>query len=327
MSGRLVVTGAAGFVGGHACAALLADGWDIVGIDNFDPYYARAIKARWLGALADAPSFRFVEADVRDREVVEPLLRGAAAVVHLAARPGVRASVRDPVSCVTINVGGTAAVLDSMRRAGVRRLVLGSSASVYGEGLPLPTAEGRRPPQPASPYGASKRGAEVLTTAFAPLASLRVAMLRLFSVYGPRQRPDQAIFRFTEAMTAGAAVERLGAGTTARDYTHVDDVVDAVRAAVSWTGDGPPACEAFNVGSGRPVTLDRLIATLGAALGVTPAVRAAPAERGEVRCTHADVTKAERVLGFAPRVRFEDGINDFVEWFEVAYGSASGASR
>jgi UDP-glucuronate 4-epimerase len=327
VSGRLVVTGAAGFIGSHACAALLAHGWDVVGIDNFDPYYARAIKTRSLGALADAPGFRFIEADVRDREAVEPWMRGADAVVHLAARAGVRPSVRDPVSCVTINVGGTAAVLDTMRRAGVKRLVLGSSASVYGEGVPLPTPEDRTPLWPASPYGASKRGAEVLCTAFTPLASLRVAILRLFSVYGPRQRPDQAIFRFTEAMMGGAAVERLGDGTSARDYTHVDDVVDALRAAVTWTAGAAPACETFNVGSGRPVTLDRLIATLGAALGLMPAVQAAPAAPADVRCTYADVAKAQRLLGFAPRVRFEDGINDFVEWFEVAYGSASGASR
>jgi UDP-glucuronate 4-epimerase len=315
MTGRILVTGAAGFIGSHLCDALLADGWDVVGLDNFDPFYDRRIKESSLESLRGHNRFSFVEGDIRDVAVVSRCLKGADAVVHLAARAGVRPSLEDPGLYAAVNVVGTTSILEACQRARVRRVVFGSSSSVYGDDTPVPFSEEALAVKPISPYAATKRAGELLCETFAHLYGLRVAALRFFTVYGPRQRPDLAIHKFTRLISDGQPIEQYGDGSAERDHTHISDIVRGVLGAVAWTEATDPACDMFNLGESRTVRLDELIRLIGSALGREPNVRLLPAQPGDVRRTCADISKARQVLGYSPRVPIEDGIPEFVAWY------------
>jgi len=317
----VVVTGAAGFIGSHVSEALLARGDEVVGVDDFDPYYARAIKERNLDALRGESRFRLVEADVAR----DPLpFAGALAVIHLAARPGVRPSLEDPAGYVDANVRGTTNVLEAARRSGITRIVFGSSSSVYGDDTPAPFVESAPAVTPISPYAATKRAAELVAHALAHLHGLRIACLRFFTVYGPRQRPDLAIHRFTAAIAQGQAIRMHGDGSSERDYTYITDAVAGVLGALAWTeGARAGACVAFNIGGGERVRLDRLIQTIGAALGRTPVIERYPDQPGDVRLTAADLARAGAELGYDPRVGIAAGIERFVRWYEATHGRQS----
>jgi UDP-glucuronate 4-epimerase len=314
MTERIVVTGAVGFIGSHVAARLLDDA-EVVGIDNFDPFYDRSIKQSALASLSRSPRFRFVEGDIREPAVLERCLDGADVVVHLAARAGVRPSIEDPILYASVNVAGTAAVLQGCRAAGVRRVVFGSSSSVYGDDTPAPFREDALALKPISPYAATKRAGELLCETFTHLYGLRIASLRFFTVYGPRQRPDLAIHKFTRLLSEGRPIDQYGDGSAERDHTHVGDIVQGVLGALAWTRSGTSACEIFNLGESQTVRLDRLISLIADALGVRPDVRTLPAQPGDVRCTCADIAKARAVLGYAPRMDIEDGIHQFVDWY------------
>ncbi len=320
MTQHIVVTGAAGFIGSHTCERLLEAGHRVTGVDNFDPFYDRIIKERWLAAMARRAGFSFAESDIRDAQTLTHIVSGADAVVHLAARPGVRPSFEDPGAYLGVNVQGTAAMLEACRRAGVRRVVAASSSSVYGDGVRAPFREDAGPLRPMSPYALSKRAAELVCEREAAGGGMRIALLRFFSVYGPRQRPDQAVMRFTHQLATGGLLERFGDGMTERDYTHVDDVVQGIVRAIEWTELAGPGCEIFNIGSGRPVALRDLIGLIGRAVGVSPRVAVQADQWGDVRRTHADISRARAVLGYEPEVRLEDGIARFVTWYEDTYG-------
>lgn len=322
---RLLVTGAAGFIGSHVGEALVARGYEVVGVDNFDPFYPRAAKERNLDALRRSAGFRLVEADITRDGL--PLV-GVGAVLHLAARPGVRPSLEDPAAYTETNVTGTARVLDAARRAGVQRIVLGSSSSVYGMSTPAPFAEDAPAVAPISPYAASKRAAELLAHAFAHLYQLRIMCLRFFTVYGPRQRPDLAVYRFTERIARGLPVQMHGDGSSERDYTYISDAVDGVLAALEWSGRQERRgrggeCETVNIGGGERVRLDRLIALIGAALGREAQVERVADQPGDVPLTAADLRRAGRELGYRPRVGIEEGIRHFVRWYEATHGRQS----
>ncbi len=321
--GKVVVTGAAGFIGSHVCEALVARGYEVVGVDNFDPFYPRAIKERNLELLRSQPAFRLVEADVA-RDAV-PLDGEVAAVLHLAAKAGVRPSLDDPAAYVEANVTGTARVLDAARRAGIGRVVFGSSSSVYGDATPAPFAEDAPAVAPISPYAATKRAGELLAHAFAHLYPMRTVCLRFFTVYGPRQRPDLAIHRFTDLIVRGRPVPMHGDGSSERDYTYISDAVDGVLAALARTDDAGTMgrFELLNIGGGARVRLDRLIALIGAALGREPRIERLPDQPGDVRLTAADLRRAERALGYRPRVGIEEGIKNFVRWYEETHGRQS----
>ncbi|HEV8266089.1 MAG TPA: NAD-dependent epimerase/dehydratase family protein [Gemmatimonadales bacterium] len=320
---RLLVTGAAGFIGSNVCEALVAQGHEVIGVDNFDPFYPRAVKEQNIAALRRQRAFRLVEADVtRDPVPIE----GAAAVLHLAAKPGVRPSLEDPAAYMEANVTGTARVLEAARRGGVGRVVLGSSSSVYGDTTPPPFAEDAPAVAPISPYAASKRAAELLTYAYAHLYPIRVVVLRFFTVYGPRQRPDLAIHRFTDLIARGLPVRMHGDGSTERDYTYISDAVGGILAALTRTegeGEGEGGFEVLNIGGGARVRLDRLIALIGAALGREPRIERHPDQPGDVRLTAADLRRVERALGYRPRVGIEEGIRNFVRWYEETHGRQS----
>ncbi|HLB38596.1 MAG TPA: NAD-dependent epimerase/dehydratase family protein [Gemmatimonadales bacterium] len=319
MTPLVVVTGAAGFIGSHACAVLLRAGWRVVGLDNFDPCYPRWLKELALRPLLASPAFQFVEADVRDPTAVAGCLEGATAVVHLAARAGVRESVGRAAAYRDLNVGGTRTVLDACARAGVRRLVYASSSSVYGATTPPFTEHAGLPPA-ASPYAASKREGEELCREFAAARGLRAAILRFFSVYGPGQRPDQVLHRFARRATQGGSLPLFGDGSSERDYTYVGDAAEAVEAAVRWTGAVAAGAEPFNIGSGRATRLSQLVSLLAKALGTQPAVAPGRVHPADAPRTRADISRARRILGWTPTVSLEVGIPEFVRWYEVVYG-------
>jgi UDP-glucuronate 4-epimerase len=315
-----LVTGAAGFIGSHVCEALVARGHEVVGVDNFDPFYPRAVKERNLEPLRAHRAFRLIEADVA-REAVP--LDGVGAVLHLAAKAGVRPSLGDPAAYAEANVTGTARVLDAARRAAIGRVVFGSSSSVYGDATPAPFAEDAPAVEPISPYAATKRAAELLAHAFAHLYPMRIVCLRFFTVYGPRQRPDLAIHRFTDRIARGQAIRMHGDGSSERDYTYISDAVDGVLAALARTAERGAAFEVLNIGGGSRVRLDRLIALIAAALGREPRIERHPDQPGDVRLTAADLRRAEGALGYRPRVGIEEGIRNFVRWYEETHGRQS----
>ena len=321
---RVLVTGAAGFIGSHACEAFLARGHELIGVDNFDPFYPRPVKERNLAACRAQAGFRLVEADVA-RDPVP--LDGVSAILHLAARPGVQPSIADPAAYMEANVVGTARLLDAARRAGVRRFVLASSSSVYGDVTAAPFREDTPAVSPISPYAASKRACELAAHAFAHLFPMRIICLRFFTVYGPRQRPDLAIHRFTRLIAEGSPVSVHGDGSSERDYTYITDAVDGVVAAVDWTGargeGAGGAFEVVNIGGGSRVRLDRLIELIAGALGREARRTPRPDQAGDVRLTAASLAHAERVLGYRPRVGIEEGIRCFVSWYEETYGRQS----
>jgi UDP-glucuronate 4-epimerase len=319
-----LVTGAAGFIGSHVVEALLARGHRVVGLDNFDDFYPRAVKEGNLAAVLGDRAFQLVEGDVRDAQLLAGLLRRDVVVVHLAARAGVRPSIRHPELYASVNVLGTATVLEAARLAGLRRVVFASSSSVYGDSAPVPFREDWAAVEPISPYAATKRAGELLCATYAHLYPLRIAALRFFTVYGPRQRPDLAIHAFTRRTAAGEAIPFYGDGSAERDYTYIDDIVEGVLGAVEWTGSeaGPRgALEIVNLGESRTTRLDRLVELIAAALaaeGLPAEVRLErlPAQPGDVRRTCADVAKAGRLFGYAPRTTLEEGIPRFVRWFK-----------
>jgi len=322
---RYLVTGAAGFIGSHLSEALIARGSQVTGVDNFDAFYAREVKERNLAGLRKLPGFRFVEADVA-RDPVP--LDGVDAVIHLAAKPGVRPSLEDPGSYMEANVTATARLIDAARRVGLNRIVFGSSSSVYGNVTPAPFAENTPAVSPISPYAASKRAGELVAHAFAHLYPLKIICLRFFTVYGPRQRPDLAIHTFTDLIARDRPVRMYGDGSSERDYTYITDCVDGILTALDWTARAAPGTiETVNLGGGERVRLDRLIALIAAALGRAARIERHPDQPGDVQLTDADLAHAAAVLGFRPRVGIEEGIRKFVDWYEEVHGRQSRASR
>lgn len=312
---RVLVTGAAGFIGSHLVEALLARGDAVAGVDSFDPFYPRAVKEANLAAARRHAGFAFHELDILDPGALAGLLDPGTVVVHLAARAGVRPSLADPAAYARANVEGTAAVLLAMRRAGATRLVFGSSSSVYGDDTPAPFTEDAPAVRPLSPYGATKRAGELLVGTLAPGDRLRAVSLRFFTVYGPRQRPDLAIHAFARRMARGEPVTLFGDGTSARDYTYCDDIVRGILAAADWTGGAAPGHEVVNLGGRRAVPLAEMVAAVAAATGLAPRLEWGPPQPGDVRLTLADTGRAERLLGWRPEVGFADGLRRFADWF------------
>jgi UDP-glucuronate 4-epimerase len=317
---RVVVTGAVGFIGSHLVEALARRGDDVTGIDNFDPFYSREMKERNLAELGPLPGFSFREQDMLDVDRLAALLTPETVLVHLAAKAGVRPSLADPVGYARANVTGTAAVIEAARRAGVSRVVFGSSSSVYGDSTPVPFREDAVAVEPLSPYAATKRAGELLIQSVAPIYRLRVASVRFFTVYGPRQRPDLAIHAFARRMAEGRVITLFGDGTQSRDYTYCDDIVAGVLAAIAWTAGAPFGVETFNLGGNRTVRTGEMVEEISRALGIAPRIEWAPMQPGEVQRTAADLTKSGSVLGYAPRTPFPEGIHRFVAWFREVYG-------
>jgi UDP-glucuronate 4-epimerase len=312
---RLLVTGIAGFIGSHLTERLLARGHEVTGLDNFDPFYDRRIKEANLAPLrALGDRVPLVEGDILDAALLDRVLGAGRfdAVVHLAALAGVGPSLGDPARYVRVNVEGTTLIADAMVRHGIRRLVFASSSSVYGANTKVPFDEDDRVDDPVSPYAASKRGAELSLRAAVYTTGIDVAALRYFTVYGPRQRPDMAIHKFTRAIDRGEPVLLRGSGETSRDYTFIDDIIGGTVGAVERPRAG---FRAYNLGGCHATRLDRLVAVIGEALGKQPRVETIAEMRGDVQHTLANVDRARAELGYDPQIGIEDGVRRFVAWY------------
>lgn len=307
-----LVTGAAGFIGSHLVDRLLGEGWRVVGLDNFDPFYDRSIKEANIRSARTNPRYTLIECDICDaaalaRSVSEPV----DVIVHLAAKAGVRPSIKDPVGVQRVNVDGTLNLLEVARSRGIRQFVFASSSSVYGVNPRVPWSETDAVLLPISPYASTKVSAELLGHVYAHLYGIRFLALRFFTVYGPRQRPDLAIHRFARLMLEGKSIPVFGNGETRRDYTFVDDVVSGVKAAITY--DASPY-EVINLGNNRTVTLNEMIAGLESALGVRAIVDRQPEQPGDVPQTWANIDKARARLGYNPKTTFAEGASRFAAW-------------
>ncbi len=309
-SRRVLVTGGAGFIGSHLVEALVERGDQVIVVDNLDPYYSPARKLRNLASVMDRISFH--QADICDAPTLAALMSNTDIVVHLAAKAGVRPSLSDPAAYAHVNVGGTAVLLETMTQAGVKRLVNVSSSSVYGARIQGPFAEGDALPTPTSPYACSKRAAELMCDTWQRLHGFSLTNLRLFTVFGPRQRPDMAIHRFTRALLDGRPITLFGDGSSTRDYTYVGDIVQGILAAMERSGGRLVA----NLGNDRPVTLMSLVDTLASVVGRVPELRIADQQEGDVPMTWADLGVARKALGYQPSVGLREGLERFLEWFE-----------
>lgn len=310
----VLVTGAAGFIGSHTVERLLRRGDSVVGVDNFDPlFYARPIKERNLRWALAQPHFTFVTADICDADAMRAVFERhrPQKIVHLAALAGVVPSLERPVDYDRVNVLGTTVLLDLARRYGVEMFVFGSSSSVYGADTQAPFREDAPAVKPISPYGATKRMGEIIAFTFHHLFGLPVTCLRFFTVYGPRQRPDLAIHKFARCIVKGEPVPIYGDGTSQRDYTYIDDIVDGIVAAL----DNPMGYEVINLGCGEPVVLLRVVELLERTLGKRAHRQFLPMPPTDPPLTHADISKARRLLNYEPKVRIEEGIARFVDWF------------
>ncbi len=309
---KIVVTGAAGFIGSHLAEALIRRGDTVIGIDNFDPFYDEAIKRANIAACMDCDAFTFARGDIRDASFMrQTLVDDVDIVVHLAARAGVRPSIEQPHLCQDINVGGTSVTLEASRACGVRRFIFASSSSVYGNNEKVPFCEGDSVDHPISPYAASKKAGELLAHAYAHLNNMDIACLRFFTVYGPRQRPDLAIHKFTRLIEAGKPIPFFGDGSTMRDYTYIDDIIDGVLKAIDLAG----GYRVYNLGESKPVSLNDLVRAIETALGKKAILEKLPPQAGDVNRTYADITRAKAELGYDPTTCISDGLRSFVEWF------------
>jgi UDP-glucuronate 4-epimerase len=320
----ILVTGGAGFIGSHLVEALLRERRDVVVLDNFDDFYDPAVKRRAVAGFHGRPGFTLVEGDIRDEKAVEGIFAASriGVVVHLAARAGVRPSIEQPLLYSDVNLNGTVVLLEACRRHNVGKFVFGSSSSVYGNNPKVPFSEKDDVEMPISPYAATKRAGELLCATYHALYRLNVFCLRFFTVYGPRQRPEMAIHKFTRYIDRGLPLPRFGDGSTQRDYTYISDIVAGVMRSIERV----QGYEIINLGGSRTTRLQDLIVLLEARLGRTAVVEAQPDQPGDVVATWADVEKAHRLLGYDPKVTIEDGLTRFVEWYRSTGEGAPAAA-
>jgi len=309
----ILVTGCAGFIGSHVVDRLLLMGKSVVGIDNFDPFYDQSIKMKNIEHNLDKENFTFHSADIRDKDRMEQILDDSDidTIIHLAARAGVRPSIQDPLLYEDVNIKGTMNILELSKGRHIKKFVFGSSSSVYGINEKIPFSEEDPVEKAISPYAASKRACEIFCYTYHHLYGIPTACLRFFTVYGPRQRPEMAIHKFVRSIDQGKEIEMYGDGISRRDYTYYSDIVDGIIASV----DKEFGYEVINLGNSNVVELRYLIQLIEENLGKKARIKKLPAQPGDVRVTYADITKAERLLGYDPQVGIEEGIKRFVQWY------------
>ncbi len=333
---RLLVTGAAGFIGYHLCRRLLEEGRSVTGLDNLNPYYSVRLKEDRLALLAARPNFRFHRLDLADRAGMERLFAEErfAVVVHLAAQAGVRYSLENPHAYVEANLAGFLNVLEGCRRSEVQHLLFASSSSVYGANTLMPFSVHHNVDHPVSLYAASKKANELMAHAYSHLYGLPCTGLRFFTVYGPWGRPDMALFLFTQAILEGRPIRVFNHGRMQRDFTYIDDIIEGVVRVMgrrptpnpAWRGDRPDPGSSYapyriyNIGNNRPVELERFIAVLEEVLGKKAVKEYLPLQAGDVPATYADVEDLAADVGFRPATPLETGIARFVSWYRSYYG-------
>jgi len=308
-----LVTGGAGFIGSHLVERLLTEGEGVVCLDNFDDFYDPKLKRRNIQGALQNPHFRLVEGDLRNEGDLERAFQGMkiGAVAHLAARAGVRPSIQDPRPYVDTNVRGTLNLLEACRKNGVRRFLLASSSSVYGNNPKVPFSEKDPVDNPISPYAATKKATELLAHAYHHLHGLDIVCLRFFTVYGPRQRPEMAIHQFTRRIHEGQRISLFGKGESERDYTYIDDAIEGTRKALAREH----GYEIYNLGESQTTSLLQLVRMLEERLGKKALIDILPEQPGDVERTFADIRKAEERLEYRPKMKIEEGLTRFVRWY------------
>ena len=309
----ILVTGGAGFIGSHLCGRLLREGHRVVCLDNFDDFYEPEIKRRNIQEAMGNTQFELIEGDIRDTQLIPRIFQDRTfdVVVHLAARAGVRPSIDYPKLYEEVNIQGTINLLDACRELGVKSYVFASSSSVYGGNRKVPFSEEDRVETPISPYGTTKRAGELFCYTYHRLYGINIACLRYFTVYGPRQRPEMAIHKFTRLIEGDKRLPMYGDGQSMRDYTYIDDIIDGTIGAIY----GNKEYEIYNLGESHTTSLSDLIRMLEQALGKKAIIEGLPEQRGDMPVTYANIEKARRKLGYAPRVSMEEGIARFVDWY------------
>ncbi|HZR79195.1 MAG TPA: GDP-mannose 4,6-dehydratase [Chthoniobacterales bacterium] len=309
---RILVTGGAGFIGSHLVERLLRDGHEVVIVDDFNDFYDPRIKRANISGFER--KVRLHEIDLRDAGKIGDLFRSekVEAIFHLAARAGVRPSIQQPELYYDTNLAGTLHLLEGARTSGIERFIFVSSSSVYGAAKKIPFSEEEHLTQTLSPYAATKIGGEFLCSTYSHLYKMRIVALRYFTVYGARQRPDLAIHQFTRKIAAGEAIDQFGDGTTRRDYTYIDDIIQGTIAALKYDG---PAFDVFNLGESDTIELKDLISAIENALGKKAKINRLPEQPGDMPLTCADISKARKLLRYDPQTKFQDGLPKFVEWF------------
>src|SRR5437588_8154411 len=309
---KVLVTGGAGFIGSHLVERLVADGHEVAILDDFNDFYDPQIKRANISAVAIEIAVHDV--DLRDGDKVAKMFRNEKfdAIFHLAARAGVRPSIQQPQLYYDTNVAGTLHLLEGARAVGVERFVFISSSSVYGAAKKVPFSEEEHLTQTLSPYAATKIAGEFLCSTYSHLYKMRIVALRYFTVYGARQRPDLAIHQFTRKIHAGEPIDQFGDGTTRRDYTFIDDIIQGTMAALKYDG---PTFDVFNLGESETIQLKDLIAAIEKTLGKKAKINELPEQPGDMPLTYADISKARKLLGYRPTTRLNEGLPRFVEWF------------
>ena len=311
---KLLLTGCAGFIGSHLLERLLKDGHSVIGVDNFDPFYARSLKNQNLEKV-DSEQFELIEADLADLSTyakIEFLSGGEAidGIIHLAAKAGVRPSIEDPVGYQRANVIATQYLLEFAKKQAIKQFVFASSSSVYGVNPNVPWREADAVLEPISPYASTKVSGELMGHVYSRLFGIRFLALRFFTVYGPRQRPDLAINKFTRLISEGKAIPVFGDGSTRRDYTFIEDIIAGILGALHYENS---EYEIFNLGNDQTVTLAEMIETIESALGKRAMIDRQPEQPGDVPQTWADIEKSKELLGYCPRVDFQKGIQKYIE--------------
>ncbi|WP_159521115.1 GDP-mannose 4,6-dehydratase [Sunxiuqinia indica] len=313
----IVLTGCAGFIGSHLSEKLLAEGNRVIGIDNFDPFYDRQIKERNLSTSIGHQNFRFIEVDLADFDALSSNLKEETidTIVHLAGKAGVRPSIEDPQGYIRANITATQNILDVMKDKGIKKLAFASSSSVYGNTRETPFHEGQDVSNPISPYAFTKKACELINYTYHSLYDLDIINLRFFTVFGPRQRPDLAIHKFTGLILNGKEVPMFGDGSTSRDYTYYEDTVAGIRGAINYLNSNEKVYEIINLGNNQPVKLSEMIAAIEKACGVKANIKQLPMQPGDVDITFANIEKAKKLLGYNPQYSFEEGVKNFVDWY------------
>ena len=314
-----LITGGAGFIGSSLSERLIKEGNRVVAIDNFCDFYNPSIKANNVKELIKNSNFKLYRNDIRDRESVKKIFEenNIDIVMHLAAMAGVRPSIENPVLYQEVNCMGTQNILEEMKTHNVKNLVMASSSSVYGNCKEVPFKENMIVDFAISPYAATKKANEVMTHVYHKLFDMNVIMLRFFTVYGPKQRPDLAINKFTRLMLEDKEIPMFGDGTTSRDYTYIDDIVDGIIRSCNYVENNNDVYEILNLGNSSPVSLKEMINTIGQAIGVEPKIKQLPMQPGDVDRTFADISKAKKLIGYNPKTSFKEGIENFVEWYKI----------
>ena len=314
-----LITGGAGFIGSSLSERLIKEGNKVVTIDNFCDFYNPIIKENNVKELIKNPNFKLYRNDIRDRESVKRIFEenNIDIVMHLAAMAGVRPSIENPVLYQEVNCMGTQNILEEMKAHNVKNLVMASSSSVYGNCKEVPFKEDMIVDFAISPYAATKKANEVMTHVYHKLFDMNVIMLRFFTVYGPKQRPDLAINKFTRLMLEDKEIPMFGDGTTSRDYTYIDDIVDGIIKSCNYVVNNKNVYEILNLGNSSPVSLKEMINTIGQAVGVEPKIKQLPMQPGDVDITFADISKAKELIGYNPKTSFKEGIENFVEWYKI----------